>query len=188
MPETSTTEWLDDDTWLHSGRFTIYHDNVNGWRNTTESIDLNGLRVRTKELYAGGRQTSVDGRVGLTWDPSRGAGCLSGDYAIKTVTPLRESDIGSGHFKSGEILINGSTSSRYSPPFVPDPEQFWFVQAPVSISVAGVGEFDYVLDWSVTTGLHPSRNVLSGLRQSHIFGGDPAPKGGPPPALIRVAG
>ena len=45
MPETSTTEWLDDDTWLQSGRFTIYHDNVNGWRNTTESIDLNGLRV-----------------------------------------------------------------------------------------------------------------------------------------------
>jgi len=29
------------------------------------------------------------------------------------------------------------------------------VKAPVSISVAGVGQFDYVLDWSVQTGLQP---------------------------------
>ncbi len=154
MPETSTTEWLNDDTWLHSGRFTTYFDNINGWRNITESADFNGLRIRTKELYAGGRQTAVDGRVRLAWDPSRGA-CLSGDYTLKTKTPLREADNGSANFKSGEILINGSTTSSYSPPIVPDPSQPWFSQAPVSIKVAGLGQFDYVLDWSVQSGLGP---------------------------------
>jgi hypothetical protein len=155
LPETSATEWLDDQTWLHSGRFSVYFDNINGWHNINESIDVHGLRIRTKELYAGGRQVTVDGRATLAWDPSRGAGCLNGDYTFKTGTPLREAAGGSNFFQQGEILINGVAQSRYSPPIQPDPSQPWFQQGPVSIVVANVGQFDYVFDWSVQNGLAP---------------------------------
>jgi hypothetical protein len=154
LPENSTTEWLDDQTWLHAGRFTVHFDNVNGWRNINESIDVRNLRIRTKELYASGRQVAVDGRATLTWDPSRGAGCLSGDYTLKTVTPLREA-AGSNLYQQGEILVNGVAASTYSPPTQPDPAQPWFLQGPVSIRVANVGQFDYVFDWGVQMGLKP---------------------------------
>jgi hypothetical protein len=151
--ETSPTGWLDDQTWLHSGRFSVYFDNINGWHNINESIDVQGLRIRTNELY-GGRQVAVDGRATLAWDPSRGAGCLSGDYTFKTRTPMIEAP-GSNFFKQGEILINGVVASSYSPPVQPDPSQPWFWQGPVSIRAANVGQFDYVFDWSVQNGLQP---------------------------------
>jgi hypothetical protein len=155
LPEDSPTFWLEDETWFHSGRFTTYFDNVNGWRNVTETTDLKGLRIHIQELYGIGRRLSVDGRATLGWASSRGSGCLSGDYTFKTMTPLLEWELNPGHIKSGELLINGSTTSRYSTPIQPDPAQTWFTQAPVSIDIAGLGQFDYLLDWGVSSGLQP---------------------------------
>jgi hypothetical protein len=60
-----------------------------------------------------------------------------------------------GHFQKGELVINGVATSRYALPTVPDPAQPWFMQGPVSISVAGLGQFNYVFDWSVQSGLQP---------------------------------
>jgi hypothetical protein len=157
LPENSQTEWLDDETWFHTGRFTTYFDNVNLWRNTTETVDAQGLRIRTKELYGSGRQVAIDGRARLQWEPTRGAGCLSGDYVFKTRTPLVEPPLGvSGFYRQGEILINNVATSRYGAPTQPDPQQQpWLWQGPVSISVANLGQFDYLVDWSVSSGLKP---------------------------------
>jgi hypothetical protein len=156
LPTNSTTEWLDDETWLHSGRLSTYWDNINGWHNINESVDVQGLRIRTKELYAGGRQVAIDGRAKLSWDPSRGA-CLSGDYVFKTRAPLVEAALGvSGFVQKGEILVNGVAAARYAPPTQTDPvAQPWLWTGPVTISAAGVGQFDYLFDWSVQSGLKP---------------------------------
>lgn len=153
LPENSTTEWLNDDTLLHSGRFTTYYDNVNGWRNITETVDVQGLRIRTKELYGIGRQVAVDGRAKLNWDPTRGAGCVNGDYTFKTRVPLVEATGGANFFQRGEILINGKATAVHGQPTLPDPEQPWLWRGPVSISVPGLGRFDYLLDASVQRGL-----------------------------------
>ena len=160
LPENSTTMWLNDETWLLSGRFTTYFDNVNGWRNRTESVDFDKLRVRTQELYGLGRQVAVDGRAKLAWDPARGPGCMSGDFTFKTRVPLIVALYNTNHFQSGEILVNGAATSKYSTPIVPDPNQPWFMQGPVSISAPGLGPFNYVFDWGVQFGLAPVAQCL----------------------------
>jgi hypothetical protein len=155
LPAHSTTQWLDDETDFFGGRFTTYWDNINGWHNRTETIDIEGLRTHTQEMYGGGRQTSIDGRATVAWDPSRGAGCLSGTYTLKTRVPLREYAYNGNQYQAGELLINGSTTVTYQAPTVPDPTQPWFAHEPYSISVNGLGTFDYVADWGIQNGLRP---------------------------------
>lgn len=157
LPEDSPTDYLVDDTTFYSGRLTTTLPNAGIGAATTDTIDFDGLRIRTRHFFGLGftHQVAVEGRARFGWDPSRGAGCLNGAYSFHTVTPTLESVFGLSQFQQGEIVINGSTTTSYAPPAIPDPSQPTRMQGPVSVNVKNVGTYNYVFDSGVHAGLAP---------------------------------
>ena len=119
-----------------------------GYPEDTVHYSVGGLRVRSdSDFVSWTRQQRLDGKIDFNWSPASGAGCLSGEYAFRTLTPLGGSMFsGSGALDSGDLLINGSTRAQFFsaanvPPTLPVPQNGMLAH----VIAAGVGAFDYDL-------------------------------------------
>ncbi len=148
---TGATTYSDSQTHLTENLFlpvgTFAHQVTSpGYPESTVRFSVDGLRMRSdSEFVNWTRQRRLDGRIDYTWGAVWGAGCLSGEYVFRTVTPLGGSMFsGSGSLESGDLLINGSTRAQFFsattvPPTLPVPQNGMLAH----VTTTGAGTFDY---------------------------------------------
>lgn len=136
---------LSEDLTLHWGTFGSTTQST-GWPTDTGGFSVQGLRVRSdSEFVNWTRADRIDGNIDYHWRTGFGPSCLSGEYRLKTVTPLRRSMFdGNGALTAGDLRINGSTRAQFfsaanTPPSLPTPQHGMLA----NLSVGGVGTFNY---------------------------------------------
>lgn len=136
---------LAEDLTLHWGTFESTTQST-GRPADTGRFSVQGLRVRSdSEFVNWTRADRIDGNIDYHWRAAFGPSCLSGEYRLKTVAPLRRSMFdGNGALTSGDLRINGTTRAQFfsaanTPPSLPTPQNGMLA----NLGVAGVGTFNY---------------------------------------------
>lgn len=149
-----------EETVEYTGRLTRTETVAPPWAEYTDRYVLNEFRVRQQTDYAAlTLRLAVDGRIAVAWNPLSGSGCMDGEYAFRTRTPLlRNAD--STIYDAGELVVNGSVVGRfYSANAVPPGRPTPVNGQALELRVRDVGTFFYDAD---------SPNVLRTIGQCRL--------------------
>jgi hypothetical protein len=142
--ETTSFGSRDDYELQLTGHLTATQTDAPPWGTFTDSYFMQGYRVHQIMDYdTWMRQVSVDGKINIAWNEFAGSGCMNGQYAFKTRTPL----VGNADtviYDAGELVANGAATVKFYsatnvPPGLPAPVNGQMV----NMQVRDVGTFDY---------------------------------------------